>query len=237
MGTKNSTEVEELRRRIMLIVLGFAAALSILLSIVSCTSSKRTLNKDKTLTEEKIKVDSSSYWKDSVSKLLTLLNEERKEHRASLQFQEGNNNRLFQIFEELQDQLRGKGLLSDSLQVAIRAMRDSLQHLPCISTLESKANGDFKATGLKSADLLVTQLRKQLLQVIEERESEINRRIILEQEIKEFRQTKTVEKKRKPILQFFVLCILAGWLIVGWFFPPKGLLKQVKNLFIKKPTV
>lgn len=199
-----------------------------LIFMLGCSSSKK-IESSSVITEEKNIIDSSSYWKLKFTDLKLLSEEHQKELKSQLEFQESNGEQLVEAFENVQDLFIEKGLLSDSLNTRLKVIFDSIKNHPCKSSLETKADGSIKATGLKSAQIDFSQWNNRLELMQAQTEEETNKRLYVEEQLKIEIANKKVDKKTKLFSQWWIwfILIIAGF--VGGFWTCWKYKKKIEN--------
>jgi hypothetical protein len=180
-------------------------ALAFAFAIGSCSSTKKT-EQSIDISEEKKSVDSSSYWKQQHEELKLVVDEQQKEMNSRLQFYEGNQDELANALNEVQVMFFQSGIYSDSLQRRLRKIFDSLKNNPCKSKLIYKADGSIEAFGLRSANLQLEQSNKRIELLTDQLETEISKRIRLEDEMKAAEMRTSTEKQRG----------ISGWIWSLW---------------------
>ena len=184
----------------------------IILFIGSCTSTK-DLDKSKTNDQEERTIDSASYWKQKHDQLKISLQEEQKDFHSALQFQEENTNGILEAFEKVKDLLSQKELSEDAISKRLHGIFDSLKNNPCRNSITTNANGSFTATGVKSANLDLFVLNSKLQLATDQLETEINKRMKLEEELKTERSEKKVVKETKVLTSWW-MWYLAGCITI-----------------------
>lgn len=171
-------------------------ALCIACAFANCTPVKKTSSSSTTTTEENKTAEENTSWKQKYDALKITADEQVKELNSSLQFHEENTNGIISAFEDVQALFEEKNILSDSLNDRLHAIFDSLKNSPCKNKLIYRSDGTFEAFGLKSANLQLEQSNKKIELLTDQLETEINKRIKIEDDLKLVQSTKSTEKKR-----------------------------------------
>src|SRR5688572_12608208 len=176
------------------LVITWMLAFAMAFALGSCNSTKN-IDKTSKETETAIKIDSSAYFHEKVDSLQRTLTEERNIRKTGVVF-----NR-----QPIISNVPGEELIDDCP--------------PCANNeIHVKADGSFTAKGdIAAFNMEEDQLRKQLVEVINERELETSHRKVLEQQLKEVVKNKIVEKKTKVLTQWWIwLIFLAAGFFIGF---------------------
>jgi hypothetical protein len=187
-------------------------AFALAFAIASCTSTK-DLDKSNESNLEERKIDSASYWKQKHDQLKFKLEEEQKEFHSALLFQEDNANSIIDAYQQVKDLLSEKELSEEAINARLHEIFDSLKNNPCRNSITTNANGSFTATGVKSANLDLFVMNSKLQLATDNLETEINKRMKLEEELKTERSQKKVVKETK-VLSSWWMWYLAGCITI-----------------------
>lgn len=192
--SKNFDPVREIKRTLMFY--GFWIGFIVLIFLLASCESSKHMDKSAKSVESETKIDSSAYYHEQVDQLQRKLDEELKSKKTGITF--------------------------NPARQPIHTTTYQADCPPCAANeILIKPDGSIHAKGdINSFALQEDHYKKQILELIDERELEINRRMTAEEKLKEAEKNKTVVKETRVLTSWWMwylagcltMIVLAVWL-------------------------